>query len=413
MSYIEDKGILLRKAELELSTAPTKDKNTAIEKVCESLEEHREDILKANSLDIEEAEKINMSIGLIDRLRLDDERLDDIIDALYQIIDLQDPVWKSDRVWTIENGLTISKMTVPLGVIGIIYESRPNVTVDAFGLALKSGNCIMLRGSSSAINSNMALVKAIKAGLKKSPISEEIIQFIGKTDRDYVLDMLKADDYIDLVIPRGGQQLIDFVVENASVPTLQTGSGNCHTFVDESADLNKAVNIVKNAKAQRVGVCNACETLLVHKEIAEAFLPMVYDELRDIVEFRGCSRTRDIIDVKEATKSDWEEEYLDYILAVKVVDDIAQAIDHIQTYGTKHSEAIVTENLINSRLFLRKVDAATVYLNASTRFTDGGVFGFGAEMGISTQKMHARGPVGLDQLVTHKYLILGEGQIRD
>ncbi|HHV39051.1 MAG TPA: glutamate-5-semialdehyde dehydrogenase [Tepidimicrobium sp.] len=413
MSYIEDKGILLRKAELELSTAPTKDKNTAIEKVCESLEEHREDILKANSLDIEEAEKINMSIGLIDRLRLDDERLDDIIDALYQIIDLQDPVWKSDRVWTIENGLTISKMTVPLGVIGIIYESRPNVTVDAFGLALKSGNCIMLRGSSSAINSNMALVKAIKAGLKKSPISEEIIQFIGKTDRDYVLDMLKADDYIDLVIPRGGQQLIDFVMENASVPTLQTGSGNCHTFVDESADLNKAVNIVKNAKAQRVGVCNACETLLVHKEIAEAFLPMVYDELRDIVEFRGCSRTRDIIDVKEATKSDWEEEYLDYILAVKVVDDIAQAIDHIQTYGTKHSEAIVTENLINSRLFLRKVDAATVYLNASTRFTDGGVFGFGAEMGISTQKMHARGPVGLDQLVTHKYLILGEGQIRD
>ena len=307
MSYIEDKGILLRKAELELSTAPTKDKNTAIEKVCESLEEHREDILKANSLDIEEAEKINMSIGLIDRLRLDDERLDDIIDALYQIIDLQDPVWKSDRVWTIENGLTISKMTVPLGVIGIIYESRPNVTVDAFGLALKSGNCIMLRGSSSAINSNMALVKAIKAGLKKSPISEEIIQFIGKTDRDYVLDMLKADDYIDLVIPRGGQQLIDFVMENASVPTLQTGSGNCHTFVDESADLNKAVNIVKNAKAQRVGVCNACETLLVHKEIAEAFLPMVYDELRDIVEFRGCSRTRDIIDVKEATKSDWEE----------------------------------------------------------------------------------------------------------
>ena len=413
MSYIKDKGILLRKAELELSTAPTKDKNVAIRMVCESLEEHREDILKANSLDIEGAEKVGMSAGLIDRLRLDDDRLDDIIDALYQIIELQDPIWKSDRVWTIENGLTISKMTVPLGVIGIIYESRPNVTVDAFGLALKSGNCIMLRGSSSAINSNIALVKAIKAGLRESPISEEIIQFIDETDRDYVLDMLKADEYVDLIIPRGGQQLIDFVVENASVPTLQTGSGNCHTFVDESADLDKALEIVKNAKAQRVGVCNACETLLVHKEIAEVFLPMVYDELKDIVELRGCENTRNIIDIKEATESDWREEYLDYILAIRIVDSVDKAIDHIQTYGTKHSEAIVTENLANSKLFLRQVDSATVYLNASTRFTDGGVFGFGAEMGISTQKMHARGPVGLDQLVTHKYLIMGEGQIRE
>lgn len=413
MSYITDKGILLRKAESELSTAPTKDKNLAIEKVCESLEKHRKSILEANLLDIEEAEKNKMAIGLIDRLKLDDERLDDIIEALHQIIELQDPIWKSDQVWTLENGLTISKMTVPLGVIGIIYESRPNVTVDAFGLALKSGNCIMLRGSSSAINSNIALVKAIKEGLKESPISEDIIQFIEETDREYVLEMLRADKYIDLIIPRGGQQLIDFVVENASVPTLQTGSGNCHIFVDDTADLDKGLNIVKNAKTQRVGVCNACETLLVHEKIAGKFLPMVYEELKDIVELRGCVKTKEIIEVRDATESDWKEEFLDYTLAIRVVRDVEDAIEHIQTYSTKHSEAIVTENLANSRIFLRKVDSATVYLNASTRFTDGGVFGFGAEMGISTQKMHARGPVGLDQLVTHKYLILGEGQIRN
>lgn len=413
MSYITDKGILLRKAESELSTAPTKDKNLAIEKVCESLEKHRKSILEANLLDIEDAEKNKMAIGLIDRLKLDDERLDDIIGALHQIIELQDPIWKSDQVWTLENGLTISKMTVPLGVIGIIYESRPNVTVDAFGLALKSGNCIMLRGSSSAINSNIALVKAIKEGLKASPISEDIIQFIEETDREYVLEMLRADKYIDLIIPRGGQQLIDFVVENASVPTLQTGSGNCHIFVDDTADLDKGLNIVKNAKTQRVGVCNACETLLVHEKIAGKFLPMVYEELKDIVELRGCVKTKEIIEVRDATESDWKEEFLDYTLAIRVVRDVEEAIEHIQTYSTKHSEAIVTENLANSRIFLRKVDSATVYLNASTRFTDGGVFGFGAEMGISTQKMHARGPVGLDQLVTHKYLILGEGQIRN
>lgn len=413
MSYITDKGILLRKAESELSTAPTKDKNLAIEKVCESLEKHRKSILEANLLDIEEAEKNKMAIGLIDRLKLDDERLDDIIEALHQIIELQDPIWKSDQVWTLENGLTISKMTVPLGVIGIIYESRPNVTVDAFGLALKSGNCIMLRGSSSAINSNIALVKAIKEGLEESPISEDIIQFIEETDREYVLEMLRADKYIDLIIPRGGQQLIDFVVENASVPTLQTGSGNCHIFVDDTADLDKGLNIVKNAKTQRVGVCNACETLLVHEKIAGKFLPMVYEELKDIVELRGCVKTKEIIEVRDATESDWKEEFLDYTLAIRVVRDVEEAIEHIQTYSTKHSEAIVTENLANSRIFLRKVDSATVYLNASTRFTDGGVFGFGAEMGISTQKMHARGPVGLDQLVTHKYLILGEGQIRN
>ena len=412
MTYISDKGRRLRKVETELSTASTEDKNRALKKVIESLENHRKDILESNALDIELAEKNNMKAGLIDRLKLDNIRLDGIIESIDTVIKLQDPIWKSDKVWTIENGLTISRMTVPLGVIGIIYESRPNVTVDAFSLALKSGNCIMLRGSSSAIHSNKALVNAIKEGLRASNISEDVVQFIEEKDRQYVNDMLKANEYLDLIIPRGGKELIDFVVENSSVPTLQTGVGNCHIFVDESADIKKALNIVNNAKTQRIGVCNACETLLVHETIADEFLPMLYNKFKDTVEIRGCTKTREIIEAKEAKESDWKEEFLDYIIAVKVVKDINEAIDHIGVYGSKHSEAIVTENFTNSKIFLRKVDASTVYVNASTRFTDGGEFGFGAEMGISTQKTHARGPVGLEQLVIYKYLVIGDGQIR-
>ncbi|MSS42620.1 glutamate-5-semialdehyde dehydrogenase [Anaerosalibacter bizertensis] len=412
MTYISDKGRRLRKVETELSTASTEDKNRALKKVIESLENHRKDILESNALDIELAEKNNMKAGLIDRLKLDNSRLDGIIESIDTVIKLQDPIWKSDKVWTIENGLTISRMTVPLGVIGIIYESRPNVTVDAFSLALKSGNCIMLRGSSSAIHSNKALVNAIKEGLRASNISEDVVQFIEEKDRQYVNDMLKANEYLDLIIPRGGKELIDFVVENSSVPTLQTGVGNCHIFVDESADIKKALNIVNNAKTQRIGVCNTCETLLVHEAIADEFLPMIYNKFKDTVEIRGCTKTREIIEAKEAKESDWKEEFLDYIIAVKVVKDINEAIDHIGVYGSKHSEAIVTENFTNSKIFLRKVDASTVYVNASTRFTDGGEFGFGAEMGISTQKTHARGPVGLEQLVIYKYLVIGDGQIR-
>lgn len=412
MNYVLNKGILLKKAEEEFSTASTEDKNIALKKVSESLENHREDILENNAKDIELAKKNNMKSGLIDRLRLDNERLDGIIEGINTVIKLPDPIWKSDKVWTLENGLTISKMTVPLGVIGIVYESRPNVTVDAFSLALKSGNCIMLRGSSSAIHSNKAIVKAIKEGLKSSNISEEVIQFIEESDRQHVYDMLKANEYIDLIIPRGGKGLIDFVVKNSSVPILETGIGNCHVFVDKNANLKKALNIVNNAKTQRVGVCNACETLLVHEAIADKFLPMVFEKIQSIVEIRGCTKTREIIEVKEAKESDWKEEFLDYIIAVKVVKDIDEAIEHIQNYGTKHSEAIITENFTNAQMFLRKVDASTVYVNASTRFTDGGEFGFGAEMGISTQKTHARGPVGLEQLITYKYLVIGDGQIR-
>lgn len=412
MTYIKDKGILLKNAEQYLSTSSTKEKNEALQNVINSIENNRKEILKANKEDIEVGKANNMSAALLDRLYLDDNRLNDIIQGLSTVIKLPDPIWQSDKVWTLENGLTISQMSVPLGVIGIVYESRPNVTVDAFSLALKSGNCILLRGSSSAINSNKALVKAIKEGLNNSSISQDMIQFVDDSDRALVLDMLKANEYIDLIIPRGSNSLIQFVIENATVATLQTGEGNCHTFVDQSADLKKALEIIVNAKTQRPGVCNACETLLVHEKIKDKFLPMVYEALKDSIELRGCSITRGIIDTREARENDYATEFLDTILAIKVVDDTAEAISHINKYGTQHSESILTRNLNNANQFQRKVDAATVYVNASTRFTDGGEFGFGAEMGISTQKIHARGPVGLEQLTTYKYLIMGEGQIR-
>lgn len=412
MTYIEGIGKKLKKAESELSIASTKDKNLALEEVAKSIDKNREEILQANELDLKEAKKEGMSEGLIDRLKLDNSRIDGIIDGINTVIKLPDPVWQSDRVWTMENDLTISKMSVPLGVIGIIYESRPNVTVDAFSLALKSGNCIILRGSSSAINSNTALAKSIKEGLKNSNISEDVVEFIESTDRDIVGEMLGANEYIDLIIPRGGKDLIDFVIRESTVPTLQTGEGNCHLFVDKTADLKNALDILINAKTQRLGVCNACETLLVHEDIADEFLKMAYEGLKDEIEMRGCKITKAIIDVKDADEEDYYEEYLDSIIAIKVVQDVDEAIEHINKYGTQHSEAIVTNDLVNAKKFQRRVDASSVYVNASTRFTDGGEFGFGAEMGISTQKIHARGPVGLEQLVTYKYLIDGQGQIR-
>ncbi len=413
MTYIEEKGKLLKAAEKQLSIASTKDKNIALEKVAQAIEARREEILRANQEDIKAGKASDMSAALIDRLTLNNERLDGIIEGIRTVIKLPDPIWKSNKVWTLENGLTISQMTTPLGTIGIVYESRPNVTVDAFSLALKSGNCIILRGSSSAIKSNTALVQAIKEGLSNSPISEEVVQFIDDTDRDLVLDMLRANDYIDLIIPRGGRGLIQFVIQNATVPTLQTGEGNCHTFIDESANLEDALKILINSKTQRLGVCNTCETLLVHEAIKDDFLPMAYEALKDKIELRGCPRTLEVIQVREATEEDYWEEYLDAILAVKVVKDVDEAIAHINKYGTKHSEAIVTESLTNANKFQRQVDASSVYVNASTRFTDGGEFGFGAEMGISTQKTHARGPVGLEQLTTYKYLIMGQGQVRE
>lgn len=409
---IKEKGKLLKEAEKQLSIASSHDKNLALQFVKEAIDANREEILKANNKDVENAHEIGMSEGLVDRLKLDDSRIDGIIDALETVIGFEDPIWKSEKLWTTEEGLTITRISVPLGVIAIIYESRPNVSVDAFSLAIKSGNCILLRGSSSAINSNLALVNAMKEGLRKSPISEDVLQFIDDTDRAIVSDLLTANEYIDLIIPRGGKGLIDMVIENSSVPTLQTGEGNCHVYVDNSANLEDALSIINNAKTQRLGVCNAVETTLVHKDIADEFLPMLYDNLKETIELRGDSKSRTIIDIIQAEENDWKEEYLAGILAVKVVDNIGEAIEHINTYGTKHSEAIVTESVTNANIFQRQVDASTVYVNASTRFTDGGVFGFGGEMGISTQKIHARGPVGVDQLVSYKYLVTGEGHIR-
>lgn len=412
MSQLVEKGEKLKRAKTTLGIASTREKNRALALVAKSIKDRQEDILNANMKDIENARNSGMKEGLVDRLLLNQARIDGIIEGIETVIKLPDPIWKSDSVWTLENGLTISKMSVPLGVMGIIYESRPNVTVDAFALALKSGNGILLRGSSTAIYSNIALVEAIKKGLRESDITEDCIQFIDDTDRGLVLEMLKANEYLDLIIPRGGGDLINFVVKNATVPTLQTGEGNCHIFIDESANLDDGVKIVINAKTQRVGVCNACETLLVHEKVKESFLPLIYDALKDKVELRADDDTRRIIPAKVATDEDYATEFLDFILAIKVVKDVDEAIEHINKYGTMHSESIITENLNNALKFQRQVDAATVYVNASTRFTDGAEFGFGAEMGISTQKTHARGPVGLEQLVTHKYLVMGQGQVR-
>lgn len=413
MSCLIEKCKRLKESSYLLSTVTTNSKNTALHLVAESLKNNLAYILTENEKDIEIAKENGTKESFIDRLKLDEARVQGMIDSIHTIIKLNDPIWKSSDVWTLENGLTVSKMSVPLGVIGIIYESRPNVTVDAFSLALKSGNCILLRGSSSAIHSNKALVKAIKEGLMESEISHEVIQLVDDLDRSIVKEMLTLNEYIDVIIPRGGAGLIRFVIDNATVPTIETGVGNCHIYVDESANLENAINIIANAKVQRPGVCNACETTLIHENIANQFLPMLYDALSDKVELRGCSKTMGIIAANEAVDVDWSEEYLDYILGVKVVSDINEAIGHIQKYGTKHSEAIITENFTNANYFLRRVDAAAVYVNASTRFTDGGAFGFGGEMGISTQKIHARGPMGLNELVTVKYTIIGNGQIRE
>ncbi|MFW5648753.1 MAG: glutamate-5-semialdehyde dehydrogenase [Candidatus Alkaliphilus sp. MAG34] len=413
MSVLTEKCIKLKEASRLLSTVPTKFKNDALNLVVESLKKNSSYILSENEKDIRIAEEDGTKSSLIDRLALNESRMQGMIDGVNTIIDLKDPIWRSNDVWTTETGLTISRMTVPLGVVGIIYESRPNVTVDAFALALKSGNCILLRGSSLAMHSNRALVKAIKEGLKQSEISEDVIQLIEDSDRDLVREMLTANEYIDVIIPRGGPELIRFVVDNATVPTIETGAGNCHTYVDDTAKLEDAVDIVINAKVQRPGVCNACETVLIHENMAGDILPRLYDALKNKVDLRGCPETRKIIDIKEATDDDWAEEYLDNILAIRIVSSVEEAVDHIQKYGTGHSEAIVTENFTNANYFLRSVDAAAVYVNASTRFTDGGEFGFGGEMGISTQKIHARGPMGINELVTIKYTIVGEGQIRE
>ncbi|MBI9098971.1 MAG: glutamate-5-semialdehyde dehydrogenase [Spirochaetaceae bacterium] len=413
MNTLLEKCISLKKSSVRLGSLGTEDKNISLRIVADFLKIYEPVILKANAIDIENAKREGMKESLIDRLRLTSERIDSMVEGIEKVISLKDPVWNSHEVWTLENGITVSKMSVPLGVISIIYESRPNVTIDAFTLAIKSGNAILLRGSSSAINSNKALVKAVKAGLETGPVSSDIIELVEDTDRKLVGELLNMTEYLDLVIPRGGAGLIKYVTENARVPSIETGVGNCHIFVDETANQENALDIIENAKIQRPGVCNSCETVLIHKNIADKFLPLLVKRIGDRVELRGCSESCKISEVKKADELDWETEYLDYILAVKIVDSNDMAIDHINRYGSKHSEAILTNDLGNTKKFQRMVDAAAVYVNASTRFTDGGAMGFGAEMGISTQKIHARGPMGLNELVTIKYVMDGNGQIRE
>lgn len=403
-----------RAAEI-LANLSTEMKDAALEAIATELENSMEEILAENRKDLEAGEKAGLSKALLDRLLLNEARIRSMAEGLREIIKLKDPVGDVIEMWRRPNGLMVGKMRVPIGVIGIIYEARPNVTIDAAGLCLKAGNAVILRGGSEAINSNRILARIAAEAIARVGLPAGCIQLVQTTDREAVSVLLGLNEYLDLLIPRGGAGLIRRVINEARVPVIETGTGNCHIYVDEGADLQMALDIVFNAKTSRPGVCNAVETLLVHRDIAPDFLPEIYRLFKqNQVELRGCPATREIIpDINEAVESDWEEEYLDYILAVKVVDDFDEAVSHINTYGTKHSEAIITNDYSRSQRFLKEVDAAAVYVNASTRFTDGNQFGLGAEIGISTQKLHARGPMGLNELTTCKYIIYGQGQIRE
>ncbi|NUU98774.1 gamma-glutamyl phosphate reductase [Marinitoga sp. 1154] len=414
MSELISKAKKIKKATDILKTLTTKEKNHAILKISEEIEKNSEFILKENKKDVKLAEEKGLKKALIDRLELNEKRINGMIEACKTVVNLKDPVGEIYDSFLREDGLRISKVRVPIGVVGIIYESRPNVTLEATILALKSGNTVLLRGGSDAINSNKAIVKAIKEGLKKSNLPESAIEIIENTDRRFVDEMLKLNEYIDLIIPRGGKGLIDFVVKNSTVPVLETGVGICHIYVDESANIERSIKIIDNAKTQRPGTCNTVETVLIHKNISKKILPELKNVLeRKSVEIRGCEKTVDIINVKNATEEDWATEYLDLILSIKIVENFNEAIEHIKKYSTGHSESILTENYFNAMKFIEQIDSAAVYVNASTRFTDGGEFGMGAEMGISTQKMHARGPVGLKELTTYKYIIFGNYNVRE
>lgn len=397
-----------------LAVLGQQEKNAALEAAAEAICANEAEILAANEADVKKAVERGMSPGLVDRLRLTSSRVSDMADGLRSVASLHDPIGEVESMQKRPNGLLIGKKRVPLGVIGIIYEARPNVTADAFALCFKSGNAVVLRGGSDAIHSNTAITEAIRKGLRSCSLPEDAIQLITDTSRDTVRAFMRMKDFLDVLIPRGGAGLIRTVVENSTVPVIETGTGNCHIYVDASADLQMACEIVHNAKTQRIGVCNACESLLVHRSVACRFLPMLKDRLSEKnVEMRGDEASCSLIpEMVPATEEDWGTEYLDYILSVKQVDSLEEAIAHINRYGTGHSEAIITSDYSNAQRFLDEVDAAAVYVNASTRFTDGAQFGFGAEIGISTQKLHARGPMGLKELTTTKYIIYGSGQIR-
>jgi glutamate-5-semialdehyde dehydrogenase len=415
--YVLEKAKISKSASRILANIETEIKNNALNYMAVELLKYKDDILKENYFDIEEGRKNNLSKPFLDRLLLNDKRITDMANGLKSIAKLTDPLGETIKAWKQPNGLEISQVRVPLGVIGIIYEARPNVTVDAVALCIKSGNAVILRGGSEAIHSNAIIADILSKAAISSGLPNGTIQFMDILDREVVTEMMKLNEYIDVLIPRGGAGLINAVVKNSTVPVIQTGVGNCHVYVDYNADMDMAESIIINAKTQRPAVCNAMETLLVHQDIAKVFLPKLCKHLSDLnVEIRGCRKTQsllgNIINVIPACEEDYSQEFLDLILAVKVVSDIDEAIDHIYKYGTKHSEAIITNDYKNSQRFLNVVDAAAVYVNASTRFTDGYEFGFGGEIGISTQKLHARGPMGLKELTTIKYKILGDGQIR-
>lgn len=411
---LEKLGQNAKNAEVILRNLSTNDKNRTLETVAQALVDHTEEILEANALDVENGKNNQMPEGLIDRLMLNADRIEGMADGLRQLVGLEDPIGEVTGMKKRPNGLLIGQKRVPLGVIGIIYEARPNVTSDAFGLCFKTGNVVILKGGSDAIHSNTAIVKCIREALVSVGITENAIKLIEDTSRETAAEFMKMNQYVDVLIPRGGRGLIKAVVNQSTIPVIETGTGNCHIYVDETADLQMAADIVINAKTQRVGVCNACESLLVNRKVKNAFLPVLAERLKEKhVEVRADKDAGELMPgAVAATEEDWGTEYLDYILSVKVVDSVDDAIAHINKYNTKHSEAIITNDYAHSQKFLDEVDAAAVYVNASTRFTDGNEFGFGAEIGISTQKLHARGPMGLLALTTTKYIIYGSGQVR-
>lgn len=414
MMTLEQIGQKAKEAEPLLRVMNGEKKNQVLLRAAEYLVKDTEFILSANETDMENGRERGMKEGLLDRLKLTEERIEGMAEGLRQIAALPDPIGGVISEWTPENGLDIRKVRVPLGVIGIIYEARPNVTADAFGLCFKTGNPVVLRGGSDAVHSNLAIVEVLQKALTDCGCPASAIQLLEDTSRETAAAFMKLNRYIDVLIPRGSAGLIATVVNNSTIPVIETGSGNCHIYVDEDADLQMAADIVYNAKTQRIGVCNACESLVVHRKVKDAFLPMLARKLSEKqVELRGDEAAREAVpSMKEASAEDWGTEYLDYILSVKTVDSLDEAIAHINWYNTGHSEAIITENKEHAEKFLQEVDAAAVYVNASTRFTDGFEFGFGAEIGISTQKLHARGPMGLEALTSYKYEIYGNGQVR-
>lgn len=410
---LEELGQKAARAKYEVQRLGTEEKNKALAAVAENLTARQDMILAANAIDVKNGEDKGMSRGLLDRLKLTEDRIAGMAEGLMQIVKLPDPIGEVLETFQRPNGLFIEKKRVPMGVIGIIYESRPNVTADAFGLCFKSGNAVILKGGSDAIHSNKAITDVIREALENSGVTPDAILMIEAVDRTVTQEFMRMKEYVDVLIPRGGAGLIRSVVENSTIPVIETGTGNCHIYVDESADLEKAIPIIINAKTQRVGVCNACESLVVHEAVKEKLLPALAEKLTEKnVEIRGDEQVQQVIDCIPAAEEDYGTEYLDYIISMKTVSGLDEAIAHINKYNTKHSEAIITENAENAERFLNEVDAACVYVNASTRFTDGFEFGFGAEIGISTQKLHARGPMGLKELTSYKYTIKGNGQIR-